>query len=100
MRYTQDMIAVMQAFCDGKPIEHRWKIGIGGSDWEHSSTPTWNWELCDYRIKKTKKTYYMSVSGPIGYDNSRITTRLYQTKAGLIASGYQPESIVEVTFDE
>lgn len=52
MKTLDEMIAVMQAAKDGKAIE--WRRGIGNSDWE-CSTPAWNWNVCDYRIKPEPK---------------------------------------------
>ena len=46
-----EMIAVMQAARDGKQIE--WRRHSGG-DWEQT-TPVWNWNVCDYRIKPEPK---------------------------------------------
>lgn len=47
---TKEKIEVMQAFVDGKEIEYR------DSDiWLPTTDPIWDWDTCDYRIKKTPK---------------------------------------------
>lgn len=45
---TKEMIAVMQAYEDGKKIQTRTKIK--GDDWK-DEIPTWDWAFCEYRIK-------------------------------------------------
>jgi len=47
---TIEAIKVMQAFVDGKEVIAR-HVGIGR--WETLSSPKWNWEDCEYRIKPT-----------------------------------------------
>lgn len=46
------MIAVMQAFADGKEIEVR---PVGTDDWVPALTPVWNWSCFEYRIKPEPK---------------------------------------------
>jgi len=48
---TKEMIAVMQAAIDGKPIQYRRK---GDIDWKVAS-PHWNWDGCEYRVKPEPK---------------------------------------------
>ena len=43
---TLEMIAVMQAYVDGKQIEARTK----GTNWKAWPSPNWAWESCEYRI--------------------------------------------------
>lgn len=45
---TQEKIAVMQAFVEGKEIEVK-KCGI--EQWVQISRPIWDWGDCEYRIK-------------------------------------------------
>lgn len=54
MKTTAEMIAVMQAYADGKKMEYK---GVEGApyDWEECPDPLWNWVLCDYRIKPEPK---------------------------------------------
>lgn len=49
---TEEMITIMQAFADGKEIEHR---GSGG--WLSTKCPSWNWGNVDYRIKPVEPIY-------------------------------------------
>jgi len=46
---TKEMIAVMQAFEDGKQIEYKYH-GIENAPWEYVEKPEWNWYGCDYRV--------------------------------------------------
>ena len=51
MKTTKEMIAVMQAYEDGKEIElvpncYTDKI------WKDTSNPTWDWHQFDYRVKQ------------------------------------------------
>lgn len=45
---VSEKIAIMQAYEDGKQIEHR-RIGEGGT-WRRAGRPAWNWEEGDYRV--------------------------------------------------
>ena len=44
---TAEMIAVMQAYVDGKPIEVSY---CDGGAWSPSTEPIWNWRFREYRI--------------------------------------------------
>ena len=46
MKTTEEMIAVMQAYVDGKEIEYE-----SYSKWEKVTEPAWNWGGNDYRVK-------------------------------------------------
>jgi hypothetical protein len=48
------MIAVMQAYVDGKTIEARAKKN--SLDWRPWPSPSWAWEDCDYLIATTPDT--------------------------------------------
>ena len=49
MKTTKEMIAIMQAFTDGKEIEYSF---INGS-WYDDKNPCWNWVDYNYRVKHT-----------------------------------------------
>lgn len=46
---TKEKIEVMQAYADGKGIQHSWKNK--GSWIDVVNEPIWDWEAFDYRIK-------------------------------------------------
>lgn len=46
---TEEKIAVMQAFVLGKQIE--FKVKKSSNNYNVASSPTWNWDNLDYRIK-------------------------------------------------
>lgn len=50
---TEEMIAVLQAYKEGKTIEFTIK---GHSNWEITDRPLWNFECLEYRIKP--ETHY------------------------------------------
>jgi len=53
MKSIQEMIAVMQAYDEGKKIEYfAYDNPIGG--WTSKFTPTWDWYKFNYRIKQDK----------------------------------------------
>ena len=57
MKTTKEMIAIMQAYEDGQPIQYklRWQ-----GDWAESSPPAWDWSMIDYRVKPAEpKTVMM-----------------------------------------
>jgi len=45
---TKEAIRVMQAFVDGKEVEHRYN-----GKWVKIYVPRWNWDDTEYRIKPT-----------------------------------------------
>ena len=51
MKTTQEMIAVMQAYADGKEIELLNSTG----KWRTVSAPSWNWDIHVYRVKETQE---------------------------------------------
>jgi hypothetical protein len=46
---TKEMIAVMQAYCEGKKIEFSRDIG---ESWKEIDNPFWDWASEDYRVKQ------------------------------------------------
>lgn len=44
---TADCIKVMQAYVEGKQIQY---VDSETEDWTDIESPTWNWDLYDYRI--------------------------------------------------
>lgn len=55
MKTTQEMIAVMQAYVDGKKVQFS---HINCNIWADSPTPSWDWRACDYRIKPAPFTLW------------------------------------------
>lgn len=49
MKTTQEMIEVMQAYADGKKIEHN-----SYKYWGPATTPVWDWRTTDYRVALTQ----------------------------------------------
>lgn len=49
MKTTKEMIAVMQAYVDGKEIEILNSMG----NWITVIEPFWNWQIINYRVKET-----------------------------------------------
>lgn len=50
---TKEMIAVMQAFIDGKEIEVRHVMGVV---WHLCDEPDWDWGQYDYHIRQIQDT--------------------------------------------
>lgn len=48
MKTTEEMIAIMRAFADGKKVQSRILIS---DTWSDTSDPIWDWHHSDYRIK-------------------------------------------------
>lgn len=46
----EEMIAVMQAAAEGKPIECKYTDLYNQDQWLTVVEPTWNWDLYDYRV--------------------------------------------------
>lgn len=49
---TADCIKVMQAYVEGKQIQY---VDSETEDWTDIESPTWNWDLYDYRVKPEPK---------------------------------------------
>ena len=62
---TKEMIAVMQAYEDGKRIEGKL---LADPDWYDIEKPLWDWDSFVYRIKATKKPVQLSVLIDSGID--------------------------------
>lgn len=88
MTTTAEKIAVMQAFEDGKEIEH----SANGVFWGQSQTPTWNWEALHYRIKPEPLAAWANL-----YPSGRMYT--YSTKEGA-ERGALPSRSALVYFTE
>lgn len=54
MKTTQEMIAVMQAYVDGKEIELAPNC-YANKTWKDTSNPRWDWYQFDYRVKEEPK---------------------------------------------
>ena len=52
MKTTQEMIAVMQAYTDGKEIEFRQRCDVNKT-YKVIDLPSWDWDNYDYRVKET-----------------------------------------------
>lgn len=64
---TKEIIKVMQAFEDGKPIESTFRQVVLDR-WSHDKYPAWNWVEYDYRVALTKPSWDWShVSKEIDY---------------------------------
>lgn len=53
MKTIEEMIAVMQAYADGKKIQL-----LVGEHWKDIEHPDWNWDYDDYRIKPEGRCEY------------------------------------------
>jgi len=54
---TKEMIAVMQAYEEGKKIQTRM---IGKDGWWNNESPSWDWNHHEYRIKPEEKPKRMT----------------------------------------
>lgn len=61
---TKEMIEVMQAFDEGKLCEYCKK---GFNTWRPATSPTWNWDTKNYRIKKEPRELWFVKSGGDSY---------------------------------
>ena len=69
MTTLDEMIAVMQAYKEGKAIEFSCK-GMDG--WSNAKAPYWDWVTYDYRIKKqTKKVKLLAWLTPYSIEWKR-----------------------------
>jgi hypothetical protein len=68
MKTTEQQIAIMQAFIDGKAVQYR-KRGVGSDAWYAIEKPKWDWDHCEYRVKPEPKTVMMQMwRNSEGYD--------------------------------
>lgn len=52
---VQRHIKMMQNWCDGKQIQRL----VGANQWMDVITPSWNWEVCDYRTKPEPRRFWI-----------------------------------------
>lgn len=111
MTPTQEKIAVMQAFEDGKKIEFKTRLRATYMVWGNLHWPSaWDWVNCDYRVKKEKKTLWGIIKpglaegrglgagghgGGCWFNTESEVRKYYETS---IAEGWQVVS-VEVEVD-
>ena len=81
MKTNEEKLAVIRAWLEKKPIE----VSRIGKEWGQTSSPTWNWEEFDYRIKPDHiKIRTMSVAKayvmPEGYIFWTLTEPAYPYK--------------------
>ena len=60
MTTLQGMVAVMQAFAEGRPVEC---LFHGSSAWRDDQSPCWDWSSYTYRVKREPREFYL-VSRP------------------------------------
>lgn len=79
MTTTQEKIAIMQAYVDGKKIE---SLSYNNNDarWMDVTDPAWSWINNDYRVKKEKKTLW----GAICTDNNYGAIRWFESEKELL----------------
>ena len=89
---TRNAIRVMQAFVDGKEVQHlgkKWNPGeLLKPDWCDTHEPLWNWEHYDYRIKPTAKLRpWTADEVPLGawmrFKNMNVTRSMIVSVAAL-----------------
>lgn len=74
---TQEKIEIMQAYLDGKEIEVRAK---GLRNWNVCHTrPEWDWNGCEYRVKKAPK--YRVIDDVVVIGNNTPPCRMVEIKA-------------------
>jgi hypothetical protein len=80
---TKEKIAVMQAFDEGRAIEHC-RVVIGPQLWLDCYEPTWDWQTFEYRVKRQPKTvtveYWESESGNIELTREGSTSSVNRHK--------------------
>lgn len=59
MTSTEDKIAVMQAYVEGKKIQSRCCFPKEIDNWEDCCDPVWNWGQFDYRIKPEPRRFWI-----------------------------------------
>lgn len=52
---TQEKIAIMQAYLDGKQIQVKYDESYDWDDMRIDIEPDWDWECCNYRVKPEHK---------------------------------------------
>lgn len=52
MKLIEEQIAVMKAYAEGKKIESKLQ---NNESWKDDISPSWNWDLCVYRVKEEPK---------------------------------------------
>ena len=101
MKTTKEMIAVMQAFADGKEIEYSF---INGS-WYNDKNPCWNWVDYNYRVKHapeyvpfTFEDWEIMVDGIVKHKTKPIIEKLTSFCDESVNAIFYNELLEEFTF--
>lgn len=99
---TEQMIAVMQAFADGKEIQGRHKTQMAEADWLNITAPVWDWAYCEYRVKpKEPRVFYLAVATPAnsvhksGYYEAVPLATYEDCKQDHVSRGWEYIKVVE-----
>ena len=76
MKTNEEKLEVIRAWLEKKPIE----VSRIGKEWGQTSSPTWNWEVFDYRIKTRTMTVAKAYVMPEGYIFWTLTEPAYPYK--------------------
>jgi len=82
MSNTLQKIAVMQAFEDGKDIQHRTRHTT--DSFTRASTPTWNWDNNEYRVNQTAKDILNEVLNRFRGADASVTRSLIEQARDLL----------------
>lgn len=99
----QRRVEVMQAWLDGKTIEVH-KLGVGWGQLSFPASPAFDWERCNYRIAKEKKTYWLYVAGNSTVNSGRrYCSQLYVEKPAFgraFEAAFAAGQWIQVTIEE
>ena len=98
---VKEMIAVMQAFEEGKTIEYAAKSVTSADKWRPASTPVWDWSVRIYRVKPEPKEFYTVAyaydGGVEGYSTLQLTKEGAELLAqAYVAAGYAVARVIKV----
>lgn len=98
---TKEMIAVMQAFEEGKEIEYAAKWGSLAGKWYTIGCPAWDWITCIYRVKPEPKELYTVAYAYNGGEERHSTLRLTKEEAEVqaqtfVAAGFAVARVIKL----
>lgn len=93
----KEMIAVMQAFCEGKKIAIRpLRRGIRYFVWEFTDNPKWDWLNFEYKvIQSPKEVYVNEYAFGVGAHLKKEDAMKFVNVEGILRAGVKYREVIE-----
>jgi hypothetical protein len=91
-------VAVMQAFNAGKEVQQKAKLS--GKVWMDVSSPSWNWDKNDYRIKLSKEERILEAIDGLNFVKTTIMKKVTSVGSKRISLHHKLVNKLMATLDD